>query len=265
MRQRRIYLGFKICKICNEEYFTLNNKRDHCGKRNCENEYKIKYKKINNDIHYNNNYINNCLVCGKTIKTHIKNKHYCSDECYNLRYENKCIICGKLFRTNIKQKLCCSDNCYNFKYEKICLFCNKKFNTNSHNKQCCSEECRNNYNKLKYENKKLQKNSQTEIDISEKLEDIRLIFNNRPINTWFTSGFNKSLKQKILNRDDNKCYICGKETNLHVHHIIPRVHGGPHIPENLITLCSGCHRSVESGNIELAVKNCVKRALNNYN
>ena len=59
------------------------------------------------------------------------------------------------------------------------------------------------------------------------------------------SGFNESLKEIVKKRDNYRCYICGKETNLHVHHIIPRDEGGKHIPRKSITLCGGCHRSIE--------------------
>lgn len=32
---------------------------------------------------------------------------------------------------------------------------------------------------------------------------------------------------------------------LDVHHIVPRVKGGSHEPENLVTLCVGCHRKMK--------------------
>ena len=80
-------------------------------------------------------------------------------------------------------------------------------------------------------------------------------------NTWHTAGFSTGLKLAIMQRDGWKCYICGKSTNLHVHHLIPRSDGGEHTAENLVTLCGGCHRSIESGNVEKAIKNCVQRAM----
>ena len=29
---------------------------------------------------------------------------------------------------------------------------------------------------------------------------------------------------------------------MHLHHLVPRAHGGGHDPENLVTLCGACHR-----------------------
>jgi uncharacterized C2H2 Zn-finger protein len=55
--------------------------------------------------------------------------------------------------------------------------------------------------------------------------------------------------------------ICHKDCGLHIHHIIPRWQGGKNTVRNLVTLCSGCHRSVESGDIKLAVYKCVLRAI----
>jgi len=72
----------------------------------------------------------------------------------------------------------------------------------------------------------------------------------------------KNFKQ-AKERDGNKCSICERTTNLHVHHIIPRSVGGSNDLKNLITLCSGCHRSIEAGNIANAVFKCVIRALKN--
>lgn len=49
---------------------------------------------------------------------------------------------------------------------------------------------------------------------------------------------------EILNRDLHTCQICGnrfKESDLEVHHILPRVKGGSDSERNLITLCKRCH------------------------
>lgn len=45
----------------------------------------------------------------------------------------------------------------------------------------------------------------------------------------------------VLNRDYHKCTKCGKTTDLHVHHIIPRAERYDHSANNLITLCHECH------------------------
>ncbi|MGV8125258.1 MAG: HNH endonuclease [Candidatus Xenobiia bacterium LiM19] len=47
----------------------------------------------------------------------------------------------------------------------------------------------------------------------------------------------------ILKRDRFRCQVpgCNCRRNLHIHHIIPRSHGGSDEPENLIVLCSRCH------------------------
>jgi len=47
----------------------------------------------------------------------------------------------------------------------------------------------------------------------------------------------------ILKRDRFRCQVpgCNCRRNLHIHHIIPRSHGGSDDPENLIVLCEKCH------------------------
>jgi hypothetical protein len=55
--------------------------------------------------------------------------------------------------------------------------------------------------------------------------------------------------------------LCGAAGALHAHHVIPRSRGGGDEIGNLITLCPGCHRSIESGNVPLAVRECTRRAI----
>lgn len=52
------------------------------------------------------------------------------------------------------------------------------------------------------------------------------------------------LKNRVLNRDGWKCQCCGSRKDLHVHHLVRRSQLGPDALENLMTLCSGCHRRV---------------------
>ena len=65
-------------------------------------------------------------------------------------------------------------------------------------------------------------------------------------------GFS-NVREYVLYRDGHKCQCCkgkSKDTKLHVHHIESRKTGGD-APNNLITLCSECHKMYHRGEIEL--------------
>jgi 5-methylcytosine-specific restriction endonuclease McrA len=59
-----------------------------------------------------------------------------------------------------------------------------------------------------------------------------------------TSTIPPATRRKVLARDRHCCRVPGCEHTkfLEVHHIQPREYGGGNDPENLITLCSACHR-----------------------
>jgi hypothetical protein len=48
-------------------------------------------------------------------------------------------------------------------------------------------------------------------------------------------------RQRCLDRDGQRCRLCGAESRLHIHHIKPISYGGTHTLQNLITLCYRCH------------------------
>jgi 5-methylcytosine-specific restriction endonuclease McrA len=50
------------------------------------------------------------------------------------------------------------------------------------------------------------------------------------------------LRQQVLRRDGWRCQRCGSMSNLEVHHKEFRCHSGDDSEENLITLCTACHR-----------------------
>jgi 5-methylcytosine-specific restriction endonuclease McrA len=52
------------------------------------------------------------------------------------------------------------------------------------------------------------------------------------------------LRMKIMERDNWRCQFCGTRSNLQVHHIIYRSHGGPDSENNLITACVTCHEEI---------------------
>ena len=61
-------------------------------------------------------------------------------------------------------------------------------------------------------------------------------------------GSYETLRQQVLRRDDWRCQSCGAMSNLEVHHQEFRSHSGADSEENLITLCSACHRRVHGRN-----------------
>jgi predicted nucleic acid-binding Zn ribbon protein len=65
-------------------------------------------------------------------------------------------------------------------------------------------------------------------------------------------GRNLSLPKSLaLRRDKARCRICGFDTMVEVHHIIPRRHKGPDTLDNLITLCPNHHTMADRGMISV--------------
>jgi len=56
----------------------------------------------------------------------------------------------------------------------------------------------------------------------------------------------QNLRQQVLERDSWRCQLCGAMAGVEVHHIHRRSQGGEDTKNNLITLCSGCHRAAHS-------------------
>jgi hypothetical protein len=58
------------------------------------------------------------------------------------------------------------------------------------------------------------------------------------------STIKPSVRAEVLARDRYRCTTpgCGASRFLSLHHIKPRIEGGSNLPENLVTLCSRCHR-----------------------
>ena len=64
--------------------------------------------------------------------------------------------------------------------------------------------------------------------------------------------FTVALKSQIRERDGNECVLCGASVGdsshgLHVHHI--DFSKSNHKSDNLITLCTGCHKDVHDGKV----------------
>ena len=52
------------------------------------------------------------------------------------------------------------------------------------------------------------------------------------------------IKDKVDRRDNNKCVNCGKNNDLHYHHIIPHNEAQEHKKDNIALLCEDCHIKV---------------------
>jgi hypothetical protein len=56
-----------------------------------------------------------------------------------------------------------------------------------------------------------------------------------------TRWVSKAQRQRVLERDGNRCIWCGAEDGLEVDHIIRYADGGGNGLDNLRTLCHACH------------------------
>ncbi|MBB6078001.1 HNH endonuclease [Streptomyces paradoxus] len=60
----------------------------------------------------------------------------------------------------------------------------------------------------------------------------------------------KKLWMQVIKRDGFRCVVCGRrpsdytDIELHVHHLVPWRMAGPTAEENLVTLCSTCHKGL---------------------
>ena len=65
---------------------------------------------------------------------------------------------------------------------------------------------------------------------------------------------NRTLRFKILKRDNFRCQYCGRKApkvELEVDHILPRSKGGLTLPSNLITSCIDCNRGKGKNQLEI--------------
>jgi 5-methylcytosine-specific restriction endonuclease McrA len=63
----------------------------------------------------------------------------------------------------------------------------------------------------------------------------------------------KPTVQECRKRYDAKCFVCREAdyTVLDAHRVVPGEHGGIYHWDNLLTLCSNCHRKVTAGAIRV--------------
>jgi len=204
-----------------------------------------------------------CEECGKEFevdetKRNWMHKKLCSAECQRLHSNKKsrlkytpiqwpqkkiCLHCGNEFLIheggNMAQKYCdmeCQleakqkrrlDELEARKVAKVCECCGIAFvagKFTAHKQRFCSLECR-----IKSKNKARYKSGT----------------DRAKIRNTYKYDF-KQLRPQVIDRDGNKCTICGSTEQLHAHHWDNS--GGTeevnNDMDNLVTLCVGCHNAI---------------------
>jgi len=198
----------KICKHCKNEFTVTdcNKKKEYCTKKcllDYENERKRKF---------------NCAVCGKECLAPPNNvsAKYCSNKCrFSVgKVKIVCCKCGKVVTKcnwQIKgKKKYCSTKCFMEREDEIitkCDGCKKEIRIfpsqkKYYKKHYCSNKCRFEFGPCKQITKSLNFNKNYQKFVR-KVRHCVLYFD------W---------RDKIRERDKNKCVKCGCEKDLTVHH-----------------------------------------------
>jgi hypothetical protein len=83
--------------------------------------------------------------------------------------------------------------------------------------------------------------------------DVRAILwrDGRPVAKGRRSRVVDTVLRRLVEDRDQGCRICGRRGFLHVHHLVHWADGGPTDPDNLIAVCTACHRSLHDGTIRV--------------
>ena len=69
------------------------------------------------------------------------------------------------------------------------------------------------------------------------------------------------VKQKVWERDNHCCIICGNPQAMPNAHYISRAQGGLGIPKNIITLCQVCHFNYDNSTMRKDYKEQIRKYL----
>lgn len=198
-----------------------------------------------------------CALCKKEFEAKTSNRKYCSMQCFRGRNKqlNKrtCLNCSKEFNSYpnwIKRgggKFCshkCHDVFQSQKIEKTCKECEKNFlvkpSTSKHNaSKYCSPKCG------QIASRGISRPSiQGDKHPNWRGGSSFYPYGSNP----YPSMFNDSLKEKIRNRDNYECQICGvlEEEHISLYGFFLQIHHIDYIKancieNNLITVCCQCH------------------------
>jgi|GEM_PF-798842 len=102
------------------------------------------------------------------------------------------------------------------------------------NRIITKNDIKKNIRAIKNKNKKKKKGIRTEYN-ENALKDINY-------KDFLKTDYWRFVRKIVLKRDKNKCQMCGRNNNLHIHHLTYKNHFNEHKNLNdLITLCDQCH------------------------
>lgn len=250
-------LHVKYCVTCDKAFYTYLKHRAYCSDA-CR--------------------MRRCSVCNGVYLPK-KTETYCSEACKIKKYTHTCIVCKEPFFKQVPSAKYCGNGCHSIlrsakKKYKLCKNCGKMLLTfHIHNEPYCDRACYEDY-VAKVKAGKIHKGanqeekliileqsvkSKVEILIDRMLApDVLTTFHARDLSN--EHGFTQELKEQVKERDQYCCYVCEGIESLDVHHIVKQRHGGVHEAHNLVTLCRRCHRHIETGNKEYALKKCLQNA-----
>lgn len=233
-----------------------------------------------------------CVYCHKVFEAKHMDALYCSFECKKQALSKECVVCGKLFLPTHKRKNTCSAMCRKIhqsnKKTFSCKWCKKLFEVSEIKDviqplSFCSKMCENAYYKKRKNPQPLKRSSsQNLLSVKRSIQALVTILIEprleveRRFGSYYDVNqetFSENLKEYVRKRDGYKCAVCGFDQQLEVHHKIPRRLGGQNDEDNLVTLCTSCHRAIETGDIRHATERCFRHykkhqghvALEDYN
>lgn len=186
-----------------------------------------------------------CRHCGNQfyVDKQFKNAKnvFCSKACRDIALgEQVCQQCGAIFGSEKFLPLC--RDCFDLKFITKCQNCgkpikkNRKYIVNSKNYDILED-------KIGFGRKRLQhrfiKSEMVYCSTKCAIEQEKPYYYEGIGDEIYPSEFNETLKEKVRNRDNNKCQLCGAKWGLIEHHIDYNKENNE--PYNIITLCMTCH------------------------
>ena len=292
------------CLCCGElfEYDSKRGGRKFCNE-NCRMKYYGIKPKTNDTIKKVCKYCGKTFDCSSSTPTKLYCSRDCSAAFYRDKQQTEakkevrqathiCVYCGKPFTwTSDKsfQKYCSSEcttkanqerlKAYIWKEERKCALCGNTFEWHSSKagQKYCSLECRETATKINIRNyQKKMRHQKTDEELRDEvyLKVLNIIskmdqskgasFGGVAIDYRVVGDISEKTREEVLERDSHECQVCKRKDSLHLHHLIKRKNGGSHDAENLITLCASCHRHIETGDLDHAVRKCLKNAKRYY-